>query len=160
MSNIKIDASKEVKQENVSLNDVMDLLKKQGEEIKSLRDENQTLTQKLDPWFEIRQSREKYEWPRKFSYWLIDWKPVVGWKTVSDQQYQNPYTKKWEAKQEIEVHFYNWKKIIYDITPFWNMLVRSEKTFPKEIIQKGAKTFYVFELEWEAFEVEQTFINP
>ena len=159
MSNLKITPQADEVKQDISLSDVMDLVKKQWEELQSLKKENEILTQKLDPWYEIRQSREKYEWPRKYSYSMISWKPIVSWKTVSDQQYQNPYTKKWEAKQEIEVTYYNGKKEVFDIVPYGNLLTKSEKMFAKELIQKGSKTFLTFEKDWIDFEVELTFIN-
>ena len=147
-------------QPNFSISDIMELLAKQGDEIKWLRDKNEELNQKLDPSYEILKGREKYVWPRSYSYWVINNKPIVSWKTVSDEQYQNPYTKKWEAKQEIEVQFYDWEKKTYDITPFGQLLKRSEKQLVSEVTQKGSKTFLTFDHNGTPFEVEVTFINP
>jgi hypothetical protein len=38
---------------------------------------------------------------------MLEGKPIVNLKTTSNTMYQNPYTKKWEADQKVEVEFYD-----------------------------------------------------
>ena len=160
MSTLKINPKEpEWNKPDVSLNDIMELLQKQWEEIQSLRTENQELSQKMDPWYEIRMRRERYEWPRKFSYRMLEGKPIVNLKTTSNTMYQNPYTKKWEADQKVEVEFYDWEKKVYDYFVFWNLNVQSEKMFAKEETKRNWILYFKFEFEWKEFEVPENIIN-
>ena len=161
MSNIKMKQDQPSDEASAVTNEqILELLKKQWDELGKLREENQELRDKMDPWYEIRKSRERYDWPRAYSYWIMNWKPIISWKTTTDEQYQDPYTKKWVARQEIEVEFIDWIKINLDIVKFWRDLKRSDKIIPKKITQEWNETFYLFEHNWEDFQIERTFINP
>jgi len=149
------------KNENVNLDGIL-------ERLESLESENKALKEKVDPENAIKKGRQKYEWPRKYSYKLWWGKPVLDYKSVRkdptrDYVYKNQF---WEYidNQLMELTLLcedgKTEKCEVIVTQFNDGFTRSEKLEAKVESDWMNTTWYVFDTkDFWTFKVDPRIIN-
>lgn len=147
----------------VSNEEILALLKKQQEELNTLKAENQDLKSSLDgAQIKVKVKREMYNWPRKYSYKSIDWKVITSLKMTKNKQTQvyRDWKFDWfKIEQEALIGFHDWTETSMPYEVYYQAYVVSEPEFPKEIINRDWTTYYRFEKDGQSFEVSQWVIN-
>lgn len=99
--------NQEIPTNNTDLSTILARLDEQDEIIKELRKEN-------DEWFK----KVVYQWPRKYSFKIFDWKPIISYKS-----FKKDTTRDWKFKTQA------W----YEVINHWLKLTLFDFSINKEI---------------------------
>lgn len=138
--------------------ELLNLVKSLSEKVKQLEEKGENPFKK---W------KEKYEWPRTYSYKLWLWLPVLWYTSYKkDPSYGYTYTNQitWKIVSNHWMKldlFDNWNIIQenVEVNHFNNNFGRSEKTTAQVISDGNSVKAFVFELNWKEFSVLPSVIN-
>lgn len=138
--------------------ELMKLVQSLSEKVKQLEEKNENPFKK---W------KEKYQWPRTYSYKTWKWMPVLSYTSYQkDPSYWYTYTNQVTGKL-VSNHwlklklFNNWEIVEEDVevNQFNNNFIRSEKLNAQVISDWSNVSSFVFNIDWKEFSVLPSVIN-
>lgn len=146
------------KESSENLNAVLERLNRLEAENKQMKEEQEKI-RLSDTATIIKARKERYQGPRKYSYKLIDGKPITDLKTVSNQVRKDYKEGGYHVDQKVELIYADGSKEIMGYDVFSQSFERSEKKFIDSQITKDGKTRYVFKDGDMEFSVAENVIN-
>lgn len=122
----------EVTTKPVSTDDLMkQMMQKMAQmeaELTKVKSDNAELMKKDENLF--LKAREKYKWPRKYSYKLRGGVPVLSYVSkrrdpTKDWRYKNQFGQ-FESNHDLELSLADWTKVNVDVDDFWRDFNKSE----------------------------------
>lgn len=123
-------------------------------EVRALREENQAIRKEMNEGKEniFKTWKERYEWPRHYSYKMWWWVPVLNYTSfrkdpTKDFEYKNPINQQWVHNHYLILELANWEKPEVEVTEFNKSSVLSDKV-PCNVVSNGSTvTWYEFDTD-------------
>lgn len=140
------------------------------ERMEKLEQQNILLQQQLQTSSQpkIRNPKERYVWPRTYSYKLWNWVPILSYTTKKQDPTRDLVFQKnwiWEDNHLLCLSLADWKKVDVLIKDFWQWYTKSDKMFATVIMTRNTSdwnpiTLYEFEhQDYGKFVVDSNVIN-